>query len=230
MDRDYVGTYLDPGSKPEGVTVVPIDGERSATCSSGADYVVYVGDWCHSRLYVFTVDIDTERLTYEDYYVPLDEDESGVGSSFGDYCHPSAVLRAKGSENVFVLCQQRGTIMRLDTSVDQCRPTWSVADDDEAALVRFGFGDYPSCDPADTMTVSSCGGDPNCEPHDFAYDVNVWHEWVFVVLSGISEIVAVKHDDLATQWLVYKGDSNTFRPQEIEIAPSCDPKDPECVY
>ena len=225
VDAEVVGG-ANSGSKPEGVSVAPIDGAHSASCDSDADYVVYVGDYCQSRLYVYTVDIDASppALTYEtDISLEVDStSNSSIYAGDGD-CEPSTAAWYPDTGNVFMLCQTRSTILEIQTGADQCDPTWT-AQADEVQLKKWS-STAPDC--SHNATITDCSAD-DCEPHDIAWDANIWPGWIFMNLSGTGDVLAME-DDLTDQRVIYH-DGSAFRPQELELAPSCNPNDEAWVY
>lgn len=219
---------LGAGSKPEGIDAVEVDPGSADSCPSSATHVVYVGDFCSDELDVFSVDnaASSPELTYL-YSVDLNEDADGTPSSFSGGCHPSSVAYYPATNEVMVVCQARGTIMRLEADAgasDQCAPVFSdVAD--EVALQRYSSGGNPTCSV--NPTTAACGS--ACQPHDIGFDQFIWPGWIFVNLSDVGQIVAIDQDDMSMQRVIYR-DIETFDPRDLDLAASCPPNDPSCVY
>jgi len=195
-------TVGDVDNKPEGMDAVAIDtGLANTTCKTGgilyADWVVYVGDFCNDRIHVFTVDTATgaEHVTHRMEVSINDTDLSGD-------CHPSS-LRYDSERNVIVvLCQLRGSILNVAIdSDDQCSISYDSSS--EAALQYINGPNLPSCET--TPGVTNCMG--VCQPHSIDYDFGISDDWLFVGLSEVGQVTAVRADDHVAQAVVFKHSS-----------------------
>lgn len=226
---DYVA--LPQGSKPEGIAIEAID--SSPSCTNGADWVVYVIDYCQSDLYVYTVDLATESFTYETV-ISLDDDKNNASSSIGGYCNPSNIEARfhSSANNLFALCQTRDSVMRIHVTgigYDQCSPGW-ITGDDELLLEKHSTGTF-NCSLYGTTTECDYTKQ-DCMPHDISIPYYMWPNYLFITLTGSGDIVAVK-DDFSAQRLLYhqtSTDNVPWGPLEIEVIPSCSPTDPNCEY
>ncbi len=228
LDFTAVGG-VNSGSKPEGVVGMRVKGDNNS-CHPDADYVVYVSDWCESLLYVYSVNLATESIVRQEAVISLDTDIYGNTSSLSGGCYPSAVapVRDGSTWDVYVLCQTRDSIIRIHTTSNQCNPYWD-RDEDEVRLQRYASGDSSDLCNTTSTTMTPCSGGGQCSPHDLGFDMNVWPDWVFVALTKQNQVIAIERSDMSNQHLMYLGDQY-FEPQEIDIAPSCDPSDPNCQY
>ncbi len=206
-------------TKPEGVSVANIRQGYSASCSAGTTDVIYVVDWCQSQLIVYSIDVtDATPTPVEEDRIDLDG-TSSLYDEEDEECHPSSVTWHTGNNKVYVLCQNRDSIIRIDTSPDQCDLAW----DDEALLTYYNSGGNPTC--TNTPTMQNCS---NCQPHDIAYDSFVSPGWLFVALdpypSGSKgQILTIDKDTLSDQFLVYRDASGTYAPLELDILPGSPP-------
>lgn len=220
-------------SKPEAIEAFPIDPASPGSCGT-ADKVVYVGDYCNSKLYIYTWSAATPTSLTAKGSLSLNQDSAGRDSTllatYGE-CRPAMVRYFGQTNKLLVTCQDRGSILRLNAS-DRCAPTW-VNDTDEAPLITkdpsidLTVEPNPSCGGPYPATVLECGG--RCQPHDIAFDKNIHSGWAFIALKDTHEITAVQVSNLSNQRLQYRGGAS-FDPNELEMAPSCNPSSPTCTY
>lgn len=204
-------------TKPEGVSVADVRSGYSASCASGTTDIIYVVDFCQSQIIAYSIDTTDATPT------PVEEDRVDLdsSSSFTGDCNPSSVVWHRGNNDLYVLCQTRNTIIRIDASSDQCDIAWTG---EEALLQQYSAGADPSCTA--TPTIGDC---TDCQPHNIAYDQYVSPGWLFVTLNpggqgDEGQVLAIDDNDLASQFLVYLDDVGTnYAPLDLEILPSSPP-------
>jgi hypothetical protein len=212
-------------SKPEGIAVSPYANDGSCTATGiTPDYVIYAGDYCNSRVHIWTVELDKSTTpatitAFHEGFADLDVDADANTFSA---CQPSSVEYHRENGDVYVLCQTRDSIIRLDTSGDkysgagQCSPAWKDSGD-QATLQTWTGSSSPTCDGTVEQTDCDGGQSGDCSPHDIAYDQISHPQWLFVNLSTAGEILAIDRDLLDDQIVIYE-DSN-YMPMELEIQP-----------
>ena len=225
-------------TKPKGIAVAPISASGTTGCNLPTghtpDYMIYVGDYCNSTVYMLTLDLSATgglKLVGQGS-VSVGEDEDG-DTATTENCSPSSVEYHRDNKEAYVVCQTEGSTIRLHTQSNGCAPTWEIDDGDHAELQYWDVaedGQPPTCSDTGSATVGleTCVG-ASCGPHDVAYDKFSNPGWLFVALTQKGQIVAIDEDDMENQVVVFDEEygslfsPGTFKPQELELVPSEDP-------